>query len=113
VAGVAGVELGQNGCRDSLQHLLREDSEKLPSNVKRLKDSAVLIVALCNEVLLKLAKELEIKQVVRCQSFLTNNCLHSLDILANGIAGIQLVGHIRVVLPGHTLPNSGLHQPGQ
>ena len=31
-----------------------------------------------NEVLLKLAKELQIEQVVRCQGFLTNNCLHRL-----------------------------------
>ena len=36
-------------------------------------------VHLGNEVLLKLAKELQIEQVVRCQGFLTNNCLHRLQ----------------------------------
>jgi vacuolar-type H+-ATPase subunit B/Vma2 len=54
VAGVARVELGQNGGWDPLQHLLGEDPEKLPSNVKRLKDSAVLIVALTPDDLLYL-----------------------------------------------------------
>ena len=45
-------------------------------------------VHLGNEVLLKLAKELQVEQVIWGQSFLTNNCLHGLDILANGIAGV-------------------------
>ena len=43
---VPGVELSQGGCGDTLQHLLGEDTQQLPADVKRLKDSTVLIVAL-------------------------------------------------------------------
>ena len=125
VAGVARVELGQNGGWDPLQHLLGEDSGKKSSHEV---DKHILILMtweaaircqetqrqcgshscpaksrviedenepsssgrygfsasrgestyLGNEVLLKLAKELKIEQVVRCQGFLTNNCLHRL-----------------------------------
>jgi uncharacterized alkaline shock family protein YloU len=40
---VSGVVVVENTLRDSLEHLLREDSQQLPANVKRLKHSAVLV----------------------------------------------------------------------
>ena len=56
-------------------------------------------VYLCNEVLLELAKELKVEQVVRGESLFADDRLHGLDVLANGVAGVQLVGNVRVVLP--------------
>jgi len=110
---VTWVELCQDRSWDPLQHLLGEDPEQLPADVKRLKDSTVLIVALCNEVLLELAKELEVEQVIWGESLLADHRLRGLDVLANGVAGVQLVGNVRVVLPGHALANGRLHQPRQ
>ena len=57
------------------------------------------MVYLCNEVLLELSKELKVEQVVRGESLLADDRLHGLDVLANGVAGVQLVGNVRVVLP--------------
>ena len=33
-----------------------------------------------------------------------------LDVLANGVAGVQLVGHVAVVLSGHALADGTLHE---
>lgn len=46
VAGVARVELGEDGGGDTLQHLLREDTEQLPADVQGLEHCAVLVVTL-------------------------------------------------------------------
>lgn len=46
MAGVARIELGQDGCRDTFEHLLGEDTEQLPANVERLEHCTVLVVAL-------------------------------------------------------------------
>lgn len=40
---VSGVVVVENTLWDSLEHLLGEDSQQLPANVKRLEHSAVLI----------------------------------------------------------------------
>ena len=40
---VSGVVVVENALRDSLEHLLREDPQQLPANVKTLKHCAVLI----------------------------------------------------------------------
>jgi len=39
--------------------------------------------------------------------------LHGHDVLADGVARVQLVGHFVVILAGHTLADGGLHQPGE
>ena len=31
----------------------------------------------------------------------------------DGVAGVELVGHIAVILPGHALANGGLHETGE
>lgn len=41
-----------------------------------------------DEVFLKLSQELQIEQVISCQSLLTNHCLHGLNVLPYGIACI-------------------------
>jgi len=46
MARVPRVEFGQDGGRDTLEHLLGEDTQQLPANVQGFEDSAVLIVAL-------------------------------------------------------------------
>jgi len=58
VPGVPGVELCQGGGGDTLQHLLGEDTQQLPSNVQGLEYRSVLVAALGDKVLLELAKEL-------------------------------------------------------
>ena len=35
------------------------------------------------------------------------------ESLTDGVASVELVGHIGVVLPGHPLPDGGLHQSAQ
>lgn len=46
MAGISGVELCKDGGGDPLEHLLGEDTEKLPSDVQGLEHSAVLVVTL-------------------------------------------------------------------
>jgi len=103
MAGISGVELCEDGGGDPLEHLLGEDTEQLPPNVKGLEHSAVLIVTLCNEVLLKLGQELEVQQIVGGQGFLSYDGFHGLHILTDGVTRVQLVGNVRVVLTGHAL----------
>jgi hypothetical protein len=110
---VSGVELGEHVGRNSLQHLLGEDTQQLPANVQRLEDGTVLVVALGDEVLLELAEELEVEQVVGGERLLADHSLHGLHVLADGVARVQLIGHVRVVLPGHVLTDGRLHQTRQ
>lgn len=91
-----------------------------------------------NEVFLKLGQELQIEQVISCQSLLTNHRLHGLNVLADGVTCVlykntnrqfqngmlnvcvvrqddrawthKLVGDIRVVSAGHPLPDGRFHQ---
>uniref|UniRef100_A0A182QVN8 Uncharacterized protein n=1 Tax=Anopheles farauti TaxID=69004 RepID=A0A182QVN8_9DIPT len=113
VARVARVELGQDRGRDTLEHLLREDTQQLPADVERLEHGTVLVVALRDEVLLELGQELQVQQIVRREGFLTDDSLHGLHVLADGVASVQLVRHVRVVLAGHALADGGLHQTRQ
>jgi len=46
MARVPRVEFGQDGGRDTLKHLLGEDTQQLPADVQGFEDSAVLVVAL-------------------------------------------------------------------
>ena len=41
-----------------------------------------------DEVLLKLAEELEIEEIIWCQGFLPDDSLHGLDIFTDGIVSI-------------------------
>lgn len=100
--GISGVELGQGAGRDPLQHLLGEDPEQLPANVQGFEDGTVLVVALGDEVLLELGKELEVEEIVGGEGLLTDNGLHGLDVLTDGVASVELVGHVRVILASHT-----------
>uniref|UniRef100_A0A2M4D215 Putative secreted protein n=1 Tax=Anopheles darlingi TaxID=43151 RepID=A0A2M4D215_ANODA len=113
VTGVARVELGQNRGRDTLEHLLREDTQQLPADVERFEHGTVLVVALRDEVLLELGQELQVQQIVGRQGFLTDHSLHGLHVLTDGVASVQLVGHIRVILARHALTDGGLHQTRQ
>jgi hypothetical protein len=81
VTRVTGVKLCQDRSWDPLQHLLGEDPEQLPADVKRLKDSTVLIVALCNEVLLELSKDVQAMKAVVGEEALTPDDLLYLEFL--------------------------------
>lgn len=85
---ISRIELSECGCRNSFEHLLGEDTKKLPADVKRFEHRAVFVRTLRDEVFLKLGKELEVEQVIRCQSFFTDNSLHSLDVFSDGVAGV-------------------------
>ncbi len=111
--GVPWVVLGQNVGRDTLQHLLGEDSKQLPANVERLENSAILITSLSDEVLLKLGQELQIQEIIWGQGLLSHDSLHGLDILTNSITSIKLVGDIGVILASHSLTNGRLHKTGK
>lgn len=93
-----------------------------------------------DEVFLKLGEELQVQQIIGRQSLLSHHCLHGLDILPYSITGIlhthrhthtlrlsrktgacsleqvytyELVGDVRVVSAGHSLPDGGLHETGE
>ena len=135
--GLARVELVQNltsvtsitaTCLgvDSVQRFLRENTQKLPSDIQRLEDRSGLIGALSDELLLETVQELESKLVIGRQRLFTNDSLHRSGVFSNGVLGVltisdrkagdgrqayQLVGHISVVLSGKLLADSALHQP--
>jgi hypothetical protein len=46
MARISWVELGQDGGWDTFQHLFREDTQQLPSDVQGLENGAVLVVTL-------------------------------------------------------------------
>lgn len=103
------THLGTN----TLEHLAGKEPEELPAEVQRFKDGPVLVLALVDKRLLKLVEKLEIQEVLRGQGLLTDDSLHGLYILANSVAGVQLVGHVAVVLARHTLANGTLHETRQ
>eukprot|EP00050_Salpingoeca_kvevrii_P005899 m.286285 g.286285 ORF g.286285 m.286285 type:complete len:410 (+) comp11542_c0_seq1:188-1417(+) len=107
---LARIELGERLVVDALEHLLGEEAEQLPANVERLEHGAVLIWALVDELLLKLLEELEVQEILRAEGLLTDDGLHGLHILANGIACIQLVRHLAVILARHLVTNGRLHK---
>jgi hypothetical protein len=110
VPGIPGVVFRQNVGRNSLQHFLGEDTEQLPADVQRFEDCAVFVPSLSDEVLLKLSKELQIEQIIGRESFLSDDGLHGLDVLADSVASVQLVGDVRVILSGHALADGRLHE---
>ena len=59
----------------------------------------VLIATLRDEILLELAEEFQVEEVVGSQRLFTHHGLHRLHVLADGVAGVQLIRHIRVVFP--------------
>ena len=85
---VPWIEFCESSGWNSLQHFLREDTEELPSNVKGLEDSTIFVAALRNEVLFEFREEFEIEQVIRRQSFLSHDSLHSLNVLADSVTSI-------------------------
>lgn len=135
LATATGVELGQRLGGNTLQHFLGENSQQLPANIERLKYRSVLVVALLvhkkriplvransrkrqvsylsNKGLLKLVQKFKIQQVFSCEGLLTDNRLHGLHVFADGVASVQLVGHVGVVLSGHALTNGRLHETTQ
>lgn len=68
---------------------------------------------LSNKGLLKLVQKFKVQQVLSCEGLLTDNRLHGLHVFADGVASVQLVGHVGMVLSGHALANSRLHETTQ
>lgn len=118
-----GVKLRQGALRNPLQHLLGEDSEQLPADVKSFIHCPVIIrtyercrirtlglprdtfcrvihhtdvdvLTLRNEVFLKLLEELEVEQVIRGEGLFSDHSLHGLHILTDGITRVlETWGH--------------------
>lgn len=88
MARISGVELGEYRGGYALQHLLREDTQQLPADVERLEYGAVLVVALRDEVLLELAQEFQVEEIVGRQGLFTDDRLHCLHVLTDRITGV-------------------------
>jgi hypothetical protein len=88
-------------------------SEQRPGNIESLENGTTLVGGLLDELLLKLLNELEVEQIFIGEGFLSDDGLHSLYVLTDGVVGVQLVGDGSMVLAGHTLANSGLHETRQ
>lgn len=98
---------------DLLEILFREQTKKGPGNIKGLEDISGIIRSLSKEVSFESFKELKINSIIISQSFLTDDCLHSLGVFTDGVHSIKLVGNLRVVNSGHTFTNSTLHETGK
>lgn len=107
------VVLVQHLLRDPVQQLLGVDPEQLPRLIERLVDASLLVRALGHERLLELLEELERQLVFVGQRFLSDDGLHGCCVTADGVFGVQLVGHIRVIATGAALADGGLHETGQ
>jgi hypothetical protein len=46
------------------------------------------MITLRDEIFLKLGKELEIQQVIRCEGFFSDYSLHGLHVFSNSVTGI-------------------------
>ncbi|KAI0564002.1 hypothetical protein FGB62_31g125 [Gracilaria domingensis] len=98
---------------DTSQHVLRERAQQRPRQVQRREHVPDLVRALRHELLLELVVELQVQQIVGRQRLLTHHSLHGNHILSNGVAGVQLIGHVTVVPARHALADGGLHQTRQ
>ena len=87
-----------------------EKRQKIPSFIKRIKDSSVFIIALVYKLFLKSVMELKIKLIFISKSFLTDDSLHGLGIFTLGVNSVHLVGNIWVIHSCHASTNSTLHQ---
>lgn len=90
-----------------------EEGEKLPSLVEGGEDGSVFVVTLLDELSFESVVELEVELVIWGQSFLTDDGLHGLSILTHGVERVHLVADGWVILSGHALTNSVLHQTGE
>lgn len=104
------VEFVEDLLGDSVEELLGVDSEQIPSLVKTVEDSALLVGTLVDVRLLELLEELERKLVLVGQSLLTNDSLHRCSVTTNGVLGVKLVGDITVVLARVALADGRLHE---
>mmetsp|Transcript_3162 Transcript_3162/g.11039 ORF Transcript_3162/g.11039 Transcript_3162/m.11039 type:complete len:248 (-) Transcript_3162:856-1599(-) len=98
---------------DALEQLLGEGAEERPGEVQRVEDGAALVVALGDELGLELAEELEVEEVLLAERLLSDDGLHGLDVLADGVVGVELVRDGAVVLARHALADGRLHQTGE
>lgn len=69
VGSISIVKLIQGLCRNAMEKLTREDTQKCPCQIKRLEDVTGVISSLANKLPLKLVKELEVElQFQGCDS---------------------------------------------
>lgn len=76
--------------RDLSQGSLGEDSQQIPGNIQTLEDVSDVIRALGHEAVFELVEELEVELVFGGKSLFSDNCLHSLGILADSVVGVKL-----------------------
>ena len=107
---LALVELVEHLLGDSVEQLLGVDPEQVPGLVEAVEDGALLVRALVDVRLLELLEELERQLVLIGQRLLADDGLHRCGVAADGVLGVQLVGHVAVVLAGVALADGRLHQ---
>mmetsp|Transcript_12476 Transcript_12476/g.56228 ORF Transcript_12476/g.56228 Transcript_12476/m.56228 type:complete len:326 (+) Transcript_12476:60-1037(+) len=96
--------------RDPPQQLSGEDPKQRPRQIQRLEHRPPL-VALVDELALKLVEKLQVEQILAAQRLLADDSLHRQRILPYGVVGVQLIAHLAVVPARHALPDGRLHQP--
>ena len=95
----------------TLEHLLGEGAQQLPRHVQRLDDGAALVLALRQELVLKLLREAQVQVVLLGQRLGAHDRLHGHHVAPRGVVGVHLVRHGRVVPPRHALADGRLHEP--
>jgi hypothetical protein len=110
---LALVELVEHLLGDSVEKLLGVDPEQVPGLVEAVEDGALLVCALVDVRLLELLEELKRKLVLVGQRLLTDDGLHRCGVATDGVLGVQLVGHVTVVLASVALADGGLHETRQ
>mmetsp|Transcript_30746 Transcript_30746/g.82329 ORF Transcript_30746/g.82329 Transcript_30746/m.82329 type:complete len:468 (-) Transcript_30746:264-1667(-) len=110
---LAAVKLILDFGRDLLEHVLREDPQQCPCKVQGGEDVAVLVRTLRQELQFELVQELQIFVLVLAQGLFPDDGLHGFCVLALRVVGVQLIGHVAVVLASHPLADTRLHQPAK
>ncbi len=87
-------------------------AQDAPTDVQRLLDGA-LLVALVDQLALELLREAQVLAVQLAQRLLTDDRHQAPRFLTLGVAGVELVGQVTVVLPGAILADAVVHQARQ
>src|SRR3990172_2401103 len=96
---------------DLREPCLVDRREELPADLEGLLDRAVLLVPLADELLLEAVRELEHLPVPLGEGLLPDDRHEASGVLAFRVGGVELVGHLFVILPSPTLPDPRVHEP--
>jgi hypothetical protein len=106
-AGGRPVAAAENLLADALELVSGESGEEVPGEVERAVDAAPLRT-LVDEVLFEVVGEGEVAAVVLAQRGGADDGSQVADLPSPGVAGVELVGQVAVVIAGAARADSGI-----